>query len=436
MDNVRALPEGTRLEEYRIEGVLGAGGFGITYRGTDAHLHKVVAIKEYLPTEFATRAQDSTVVPNSSADARDYAWGLQRFLDEARTLARFDHPNINKVHRFFEANGTAYLVLDYVEGEPLSEVLRRQGTLAAGEVERLLADVLGGLAVVHAAGYVHRDVKPGNLMLRPDGSTVVLDFGAARQAVGQRSKSVTSILTPGYAPIEQYDTKAEDVGPWSDVYALGMVAYRCISGLKDGELPDAVTRARNQRKGVGDLAPAATVGKRGYAAKLLAAIDWAIEVNEEERPQSVAAWQAALPAAGAAAARPVRREPPSVAEPARPVPKLEEERRRAGWGTPAKVALTVAGVAAFAAGAVAIFPRFAVPPGPASGDPPQPTQSAPRTAPSEPAERPVAGGALAEWEEAKRIDTPAAYRAFIAGHPGSALIGLAEAKLAATEEAR
>ena len=437
MDNVRALPEGTRLEEYRIEGALGAGGFGITYQGTDANLHKVVAIKEYLPTEFATRAQDSTVVPNSSADARDYAWGLARFLDEARTLARFDHPNINKVHRFLEANGTAYLVLDYVEGEPLSEVLRRQGTLPAAEVERLLANVLGGLAVVHAAGYVHRDVKPGNLMLRPDGSTVVLDFGAARQAVGQRSKSVTSILTPGYAPIEQYDTKAEDVGPWSDVYALGMVAYRCISGLKDGELPDAVTRARNQRKRVGDLAPAATVGKRGYDAKLLAAIDWAIEVNEEERPQSVAAWQAALPAAGAAAPRSVRGEPtPPAAEPARPAAKLEEARQRAGWGTPAKVALSVAGVAAFAAGAVAIFPRFAVPPGPASGDPPQPTQSAPRTAPSEPAERPVAGGALAEWEEAKRIDTPAAYRAFIAGHPGSALIGLAEAKLAATEGAR
>ena len=324
MDNIRALPEGTRLEEYRIEGVLGAGGFGITYRATDANLHKVVAVKEYLPTEFATRAQDSTVVPNSSADARDYAWGLQRFLDEARTLARFDHPNLNKVHRFFEANGTAYLVLDYVEGETLSEVLRRQGTLAAGDVERLLADVLGGLAAVHAAGYVHRDIKPGNLMLRPDGSAVVLDFGAARQAVGQRSKMLTSILTPGYAPIEQYDTKAEDVGPWSDIYAVGMVAYRCISGLKDGELPDAVTRARNQRKGVGDLAPAATVGKRGYDTKLLEAIDWAIEVNEEERPQSVAEWQAALPAAGGATPRPVRKEQTT------PAAKLEQARQRAG----------------------------------------------------------------------------------------------------------
>ena len=296
MDNVRALPEGTRLEEYRIEGVLGAGGFGITYRATDTKLHKVVAIKEYIPTDFATRTQDSTVVPHSSADAANYEWGLKRFLDEARALARFNHTNINKVHRVFEANGTAYLVLEYVEGRTLSEVLREEGRLPAPVLERLLADVLSGLEDVHAAGYVHRDIKPANLMLRPDGRAVVLDFGAARQAVGQRSKSVTSILTPGYAPIEQYDTKVKekDVGPWSDLYALGMVAYRCISGVPDGELPEAVPRALKQHKGEEDLASAATVGKRKYDAKLLAAIDWAIEVHGKDRPQSVAAWRAEL----------------------------------------------------------------------------------------------------------------------------------------------
>ena len=295
MDNVRALPEGTRLVEYRIEGVLGAGGFGITYRATDTNLHQVVAIKEYMPVEFATRRADSTVVPHSGADAANYQWGLERFLDEAKTLAAFDHPNLNKVKRFLEANGTAYLVLEYVEGRTLSEVLREQGTLPAPVLERLLADVLSGLEDVHAAGYVHRDIKPANLMLRPDGSAVVLDFGAARQAVGQRSKSVTTILTPGYAPIEQYDTKAkEDVGPWSDLYALGMVAYRCISGLADGELPEAVPRALKQHKGEEDLAPAVRVGKRKYDAKLLAAIDWAIEVHGKDRPQSVVAWRAEL----------------------------------------------------------------------------------------------------------------------------------------------
>ena len=416
MDNIRALPEGTRLEEYRIEGVLGAGGFGITYRATDTNLHKVVAIKEYIPTDFATRAQDSTVVPHSSADAANYEWGLQRFLDEARTLAKIgysNNPNINKVHRFLEANGTAYLVLEYVEGRTLSEVLREQGTLPAPVLERLLADVLSGLEKVHAAGYVHRDIKPANLMLRPDGSVVVLDFGAARQAVGQRSKIVTSVLTPGYAPIEQYHTKAKDVGPWSDMYALGMVAYRCISGVADGDLPNAPERAGNRRKKKGDLAPAATVGKRKYDAKLLAAIDWAIEVYEEDRPQSVAAWQAQLPGQGAAAVPPARREKTT------PAAKLEAARHRAGWGTSAKVWLAVAGLAACAAAAIAFFPRFAASPAP--------TDSRART----PDDR-----ALAEWEEAKRTDTPAAYRAFIARHPGSPLISLAEAKLTAPEGAR
>ncbi len=295
MDHIHALPSGTLLEEYRLHSVLGAGGFGITYRAEDTHLNKVVAIKEYLPSEFATRTETRTVVPHSGTQAQDYHWGLTRFLDEARALARFDHPHLNKVYRFFEANGTAYLVLEYIEGETLGDLLDRRGTLPEVELRRLLAEVLGGLAVVHEAGYVHRDVKPGNLMLRDeDGSAVLLDFGAARQAVGQRSRSVTSILTPGYAPIEQYGSKTDDVGVWSDIYALGMVAYRCVSGLRDGQLPDAVTRSGDQRKGVVDWASAVAVGRGRYDEALLRAIDWAVAVNEEDRPQGVAQWQAAL----------------------------------------------------------------------------------------------------------------------------------------------
>ena len=232
IDHVHALPPGTRFEEYRLDTVLGAGGFGITYRAYDAHLDKFVAIKEYLPGEFAARTEASTVVPKSNTDAEDYHWGLTRFLDEARTLARFDHTHLNRVYRFFESNGTAYMVLEYIRGETLADRLSREPYLEEAALQRMLDEVLSGLAVMHEAGYVHRDIKPGNLMLREeDGSAVVLDFGAARQAVGQRSKPITSILTPGYAPIEQYDSKADDVGPWSDIYALGMVAYRCISGL-------------------------------------------------------------------------------------------------------------------------------------------------------------------------------------------------------------
>ena len=295
-DHLHALPAGYRIDEYRIEGVLGSGGFGITYLALDTHLDKPVAIKEYLPNEFAVRTDVTTVRPKSSSDQGDYRWGLERFLDEARTLARFEHPHLNKVYRFFEAHGTAYLVLEYIEGETLSQVLRREGRLEEGRLSRMLEELLSGLAEVHRAGFVHRDIKPGNIMFRRDGAAVLLDFGAARQAIGQRSKSVTSILTPGYAPIEQYDQKSDDVGPWTDLYALGMVAYRCVSGLKDGELPDAVARARWERKGERerDLASAVEVGGSGYRRSLLEGIDWSIRVDEGDRPQSVAALQARL----------------------------------------------------------------------------------------------------------------------------------------------
>ena len=295
IDHVNALPPGTRFEEYRLDAVLGAGGFGITYRAYDANLDKFVAIKEYLPTEFATRAERYTVVPQSSTDAQDYHWGLNRFLDEARTLARFDHPHLNKVYRFFESNGTAYMVLEYIQGETLADRLSRERQLPEESLQRLLEEVLSGLEVMHEAGYVHRDIKPGNLMLREeDGSAVVLDFGAARQAVGQRSKAITSILTPGYAPVEQYDGKVDRVGAWTDIYALGMVAYRCISGISDNELPDAVARMLANNRGEAVLLPAVEAGKGKYNAKLLEAIDWAMEVDEHDRPQSVDAWRRAL----------------------------------------------------------------------------------------------------------------------------------------------
>ena len=201
--------------------------------------------------------------------------------------------------RFFESNGTAYMVLEYVQGETLADRLSRERQLPEESLQRLLEEVLSGLSVMHDAGYVHRDIKPGNLMLREeDGSAVVLDFGAARQAVGQRSRAITSILTPGYAPVEQYDGKVDRVGAWTDIYALGMVAYRCISGIGDSELPDAVARMLAQSRGEAVLPPAVEAGKGKYSPKLLEAIDWAIEVDEGDRPQTVDAWRGALAGGG------------------------------------------------------------------------------------------------------------------------------------------
>ncbi|MGR3914569.1 MAG: ankyrin repeat domain-containing protein [Gammaproteobacteria bacterium] len=316
-DHLHALADGHMLGEYRIDRVLGSGGFGITYYAWDTHLDKPVAIKEYLPNEFAVRFDATTVQPKSSGDRADYEWGLARFLDEARTLARFRHQHLNEVYRFFEGNGTAYMVLEYIDGETLSDILRRDGRLAPERLRRLLDELLSGLDEVHRAGYVHRDVKPGNIMLRADGSAVLLDFGAARQAIGQRSKSITAILTPGYAPIEQYEQNAEGIGPWTDLYAVGMVAYRCLSGISESELPDAVTRANWKRKGEHDrdMQPAVTVGKGVYEAGLLKAVDHAVEVYENERPQSVGEMREVL-VGGATADAPVSPAPSTVPSPA------------------------------------------------------------------------------------------------------------------------
>ena len=290
-DHLQALPAGHRLNEYRVERVIGSGGFGITYCALDIQLDKMVAIKEYFPSDFTVRTDAINVQPKSTADHDDYQWGLARFLDEARTLARFEHPHLNHVHRYFKDNNTAYLVLDYIEGETLSDLLKREGRLESVRLQRLVTELLSGLDEVHSADYVHRDVKPSNIMLRKNGSSVLLDFGAARQVLGQRSKSLTSVLTPGYAPVEQYDQKGDDIGPWTDLYALGMVAYRCVSGIIEAELIDAITRARLAHKGKQDqdMVPAVEVGKGRYPLSLLKAIDWAIKVEEDERPQSVAA---------------------------------------------------------------------------------------------------------------------------------------------------
>ena len=344
IDHIHALPPGTRFEEYRLDTVLGSGGFGITYRAYDAHLDTFVAIKEYLPGEFAARTEASTVVPKSNTDAQDYHWGLTRFLDEARTLARFNHPHLNQVYRFFESNGTAYMVLEYIQGETLADRLSREPSLEEAALQRLLDEVLSGLAVMHEAGYVHRDIKPGNLMLREeDGSAMVLDFGAARQAVGQRSKAITSILTPGYAPVEQYDGKVDRVGPWTDIYALGMVAYRCISGIGDGELPDAVARMLAHTRGEAVLLSAIEAGKGKYNPKLLEAIDWAMEVNEHDRPQSVDAWRQAL-AGGGRRKSPTKTVRKTAAQPAK---SAATERTGMNWSS---VALTVVIVALLGVG--------------------------------------------------------------------------------------
>jgi serine/threonine protein kinase len=302
-----ALAMQSMLQEYRIDQVLGAGGFGITYRARDTNLDKDVAIKEYLPGQLAMRAPDGAVVAQGSQHEEGYQWGLDRFLQEARTLAKFSHPNIVRVLRFFQANATAYVVMDYEQGDPLKTVLQLDPQPPETRLKEWLAPLLDGLHAVHAAGFLHRDIKPDNIFIRADGKPVLIDFGAARQALGGETKSLTSILTPGYAPLEQYSGEGKQ-GPWTDLYAMGGVLYRAVT---DKNPPDAVSRVRGDSTGAG---LAAAKGK--YSEGFLQAIEWALRLDEKMRPQSVDQWKppllaerrtVALPRAGQAERRTERR---------------------------------------------------------------------------------------------------------------------------------
>lgn len=316
-----ALPLGSLLQEYRLDEVLGAGAFGMTYLAWDTHLEKKVAIKEYLPTEFAVRALDGSVVPVTTDRQHDYRWGLERFLLEARTLARFSHPNIVRINRYFETHGTAYVVMDYEDGESLAQVLKKQPQPGDAALLKIVLPLLDGLQAVHEAGFLHRDIKPANVYIRRNGTPVLLDFGAARQAIGGATKSLTAVLTPGYAPIEQYSSDGNQ-GPWTDIYALGGVLYRA---LMNENPPEATSRLRN------DTVPGKLRAMRGrIGVFLLSAIDWALALDEQQRPQSVREWRDAIErqqlapatpglAAGAAQPRPVAApRPAGAAVPPRP----------------------------------------------------------------------------------------------------------------------
>jgi serine/threonine protein kinase len=280
--SANALPAGYALQEYRIEKVLGVGGFGLTYLATDGNLNLKVALKEYLPGDIALRGPGQSIVPRSADTAETFGWGKQRFMDESRTLASFRHPNIVRVMRFFEANGSAYMVMEFVEGAALGDWIKTRRPVVEAQAAALLAPLLDGLEVVHKAGFLHRDIKPGNVYVRDDGAPVLLDFGSARQ----RSSELTAVVTPGYAPFEQYHTQGNQ-GPWSDLYALGGVVYWMVTGNPPLE---AAARVREDR-----MPGALTVGDHGrFRPEFLQAIDWALQPDEDQRPQSVAQWRSAL----------------------------------------------------------------------------------------------------------------------------------------------
>jgi len=284
---VNALKKGYIIRDYEIVRELGAGGFGITYLGFDNKLDKPVAIKEYMPSDISARGEGTTIVPKSEKFKDDFKWGLDKFLEEARILARFDHPNIVKVFRYLEAHGTGYIVMEYLEGETLAARLKNQGAISYAELRETINPILAGLSVVHKKNLLHRDITPGNIITRTNGVPALIDFGAARMAIGARSQSIAAIVTPGYAPIEQYSTRDQQ-GPWTDIYALGAICYRAMTG----EVPiDSTDRLRRD--------PHIPTLKRDdiseeYPEHFKAAVDAALAVDEADRPQSIVDWKAMI----------------------------------------------------------------------------------------------------------------------------------------------
>ncbi len=286
--HLNALKSGQKLHWYEIRDILGQGGFGITYLAQDLNLGHEVAIKEYLPIDLAIRTKSGTVSPVSDEHHERYYWGLERFLDEARTLGQFKHPNIVQVRNVFEANNTVYMVMEYELGETFQDILNRRKTINEKDLKTIIFPIVDGMKVVHAAAFIHRDIKPANIFLRVDGDPVLLDFGSARTSLEQGDQSLTSIFSRGYAPIEQYHSSEETQGAWTDIYALGATMYRAISGIPP---TDAVDRSAAIAQIENDTYVSITeIAGDGYSEDFLKAIDYALQFRQQDRPQSMSEW--------------------------------------------------------------------------------------------------------------------------------------------------
>ena len=319
-DHGNALPPGTRLGEFEITGLVGEGGFGIVYLAYDHSLQRRVALKEYMPSALAARTQGMTVAVRSARHKETFEAGLRSFVNEARLLAQFDHPSLVKVYRFWEANGTAFMVMPFYEGPTLKQALKAMnGPPRQDWLERLLAQLLDALEIIHRENCFHRDIAPDNILLLKDGRPLLLDFGAARRVIGDMTQALTVILKPGYAPLEQYaEVPHMKQGAWTDIYALAAVVYYAITGKAP---TPSVGRMMNDT-----MPPLSQAAAGRYGERFLKAIDRALSVMPEARPQSVAELRdllgigeapAAAPPPQAAAAEPAAAAPPPAAGAAR-----------------------------------------------------------------------------------------------------------------------
>jgi hypothetical protein len=336
------LPVNAIVDGYRILRVVGSGGFGITYEAEDLNLGLMVALKEYYPFDFGDRDSTMSVRPKSARHKHTFEWGRSNFLQEARTLARFEHPSIVRVTRVFEAHATAYMVMRFEKGLSLEEWLRDLGRRPTQEeLDAILHPLLDALELMHEANFLHRDIAPDNIIIRPDGTPVLLDFGAARRSSSETelapkaaSRPLTGVVKAGYSPHEQYSSDGRMQGPWSDLYALGGTLYRAIAG----KAPEEATLRFDEDL----MASAAELGRGRYRPEFLEAVDACLKVKHSERPRSVAQLR---PMLLGRRSQPIVVELPRSRAPSLPrilEAAMPQERRR--WAAAAAVAVLVAGL--------------------------------------------------------------------------------------------
>lgn len=284
-DNPRAvpnaLPVGYRFNEFEIQQVIGGGGFGIVYRAFDHQLKRTIAIKEFMPLSLAVRNDELKLVLRSERFSKSFHAGLNSFIQEARLLARFNHPNLLHVLRFWVQNDTAYMGTQYYSGNTLALLqAQRPELINEAWIRSLLPPLFGAINTIHREGYLHRDISLENIQIQENMSPVLLDFGSARKAIGNLSDETETMLKPGFAPIEQYsDNNESEQGPWTDIYALGAVLHTLIIGSPP---PVSVVRSIED-----SYQPLGAVRPAGYSLPLLQAIDRALMLKPEDRPQSI-----------------------------------------------------------------------------------------------------------------------------------------------------
>jgi serine/threonine protein kinase len=283
----KALPAGTVIREWRLEDVLGVGGFGIVYKGRGIYFGELVAIKEYFPSSISERDSESTVVPIGSDVEEVHALGLKKFVEEAKLLWNLStptrHPNIVSVRSLFEVHGTAYMVMDFEDGVSLSRLLKDGRRFNERSLWNIVRPVAEGLDRAHRVGVLHRDIKPPNILITDDSRPVLIDFGSARFEAAEATSTTVTFHTPPYAALEQY-VKTYPQGPWTDIYALGVVLYECVTGEK----PPEVLERMHGSMGT----PLAEGTWPGFGKRFLQAIDAAMTIRPTERPQSIREWLA------------------------------------------------------------------------------------------------------------------------------------------------